>query len=188
MFSEHYISTNVQKVLAYFCLNQGKECYEREVAKGANISFGSANNILRKLHKEGILRRSIQGRMCYYNVDLSATYLKEYKILVNLLMIEPLIEKIKPHGLKIVLYGSWANGTDNIDSDIDLFIVSSEKGIIRKIINKYSNSKKFQGRKVQAIIYEPADMLIKDEKEKVFLKQVEKGKVLWDRSIDEDNI
>lgn len=188
MFLEYVITTNIQKALKFFSLHQGKLCYEREVAKGAKISYGSANSVLRKLHKAGLLERTNQGRMCYYRMDTSNPYIKEFKMLVNVLILEPIAKELKKHSRKVVLYGSWAEGMDAEESDIDLFIVSSEEGNIRKIINEYSETEKSANKKIQAVIYEQADLFNIDKKEKVFMEQVAKGKVLWERSINEDNI
>jgi len=188
MFLDYIISTNIQKILKFFCLHSGKLCYEREVAKGAQISYGSANSVLRKLHKAGVLQRNMQGRMCYYRMDASDSYIKEFKILVNILMLEPVVDELKEHSRKVVLYGSWAEGTDKGESDIDLFVVSSEEVNVRKIIDKYSETEKAANKKIQCVIYDPADLINIREREKVFLGQVDKGKILWERSVNEDNI
>lgn len=165
MLLEYVAATNIQKVLKYLLLHPGKPCYEREIAKGAKISYGSANSVLRKLHKAGILERATQGKMCYYRVDVTDPYIKEYKILVNLLILEDLIGKLRSCTRKVVLYGSWAEGTDTEESDIDLFVVSSEGEKTKRIIEKYSDTEKVAGKKIQAVIYEliistPSDNMI----------------------------
>ena len=159
MFLEYVISTNVQKVMNFLSLHQEKPCYEREIAKGAKISYGSANSILRKLHKKGLLQRTTQGKMCYYSVDMDNVYVKEFKILVNILTLEPIVEKLKSHSSKVVLYGSWSVGTDTEQSDIDLFVVSSEEGDVKKIITKFSETEKVANKKIQVIVYELADLI-----------------------------
>lgn len=188
MFSEYVISTNVQKVLRFLSLHQEKPCYEREVAKGAKISYGSANSVLRELHKSGLLQRTTQGKMCYYSIDMNNPHVREFKILVNILTLEPIVERLKAYSSKVVLYGSWAEGTDTEQSDIDLFVISSEERHVKKIVNKFSETERVASRKIQVIVYEPADLINIEKREKVFLGQVEKGKVLWERSIGEDNI
>jgi len=188
MIFNYFISTNAQKVLRFFLLHPGKSCYEREIARGTKISYGSANYVLNKLYKDGILKKRNEGGMCYYTIDMLNPYIKEVKILNNLLTIEPLIEALKPNSRKIVLYGSWAVGQDTEESDIDLFIVTSEAEKVRTVIDKFSYSKKMAGKKIQAVIYSPEDLLKQDERDKVYMEQVEQGKVLWEREINEDNI
>ena len=188
MTSEYLISTNAQKVLKFLLVHSGKMCYEREIARGTGISYGSANKVLNQLHRKGLIRRKKEGRMCYYAIDMSNPYIKEFKILNNLLLLEPLIEKLKSCTRKIVLYGSWAQGVDTEDSDIDLFIVTSDVGKARSIVNKFSYSKKSAERKIQAVINTPAELLNQDKREKVFMEEVAQGKILWEREINEDNL
>lgn len=188
MVSEYLVSTNVQKVLKFLLMHPGKMCYEREIARGAKISYGSANKVLNQLYKKGLIQRKDEGRMCYYAVDMDNPYIKEFKILSNLSIVEPLVEKLKPYSRKIVLYGSWADGTDAETSDIDIFVIASDEEKIKSIINKFSRSPKVANRKIQAIITTPADLLEQDEKEKIFRKEVEQGKILWEKEIDEDNL
>jgi len=123
--------------------------------------------------------------MYFYSINKTDPYLKEFKILANLLLIEPLVEKLKRLSYRIVLFGSWAQGNDVEDSDIDLFIVSSEKEKVLFLVNKFSYSTKLYKRKIQPIINSPEELLKRDRQGKVFLEQVEKGKVLWEREIDE---
>lgn len=188
MISEYLISTNAQKALHFLLLYPGKMCYEREIARGAKISYGSANKVLNQLYKKGLIQRRKEGRMCYYTIDTSNPDIKEFKILSNLLVIEPLIEKLKPYSHKIVLYGSWAQGTDTEASDIDLFIVTSDEDKVKSVVNKFSSSSKVANRKIQAVITTPADLLDQDEREKIFNKEVKQGKILWEKEINEDNL
>ena len=188
MLSEYLISTNAQKVLQFLLLCSGKKCYEREIARGTKISYGSANKVLNQLYKKGLVNRKNEGRMCYYSIDTSNPYIKDFKALNNLLLIEPLVEKLKTCSRKIVLYGSWAEGLDSETSDIDIFIVSSDQDKVKSIINKFSSSQKAANRKIQAVIAAPADLLNQDEREKVFNKQLEQGKLLWEKEINEDNL
>ena len=186
MISPYLISTNYQKILKFFVLHPGQSFYEREVAKKAGLSPSSTHYGLVRLHRGGLISRKQNGRMCFYSIDKSSPYLKEFKVLANLLLIEPLVERLKGLSHKIVLFGSWAEGADTEDSDIDLFIVSSEREKVLSVVNKFSYSAKLGNRKIQPIVRRPEDLLKRDKRDKVFLEQVEKGKILWEREINED--
>lgn len=188
MISELLISTNAQKALKFLLMRPGKNCYEREIARGTKISYGSANRVLNRLYKNGLVQKKVEGRMCYYSVDVTNPYIKQFKILSNLTLLEPVVEKLKPYSRKIILYGSWAEGTDSETSDIDIFIVASDETQVKSIINKFSYSAKIANRKIQAVISTPADLLGQDERQKVFNKEVELGKVLWEKEINENNL
>ena len=186
MINQYLISTNHQKILSFFVLHLGASFYEREIARMAGLSPSSTHYVLARLYRAGVINRKQNGRMYFYSVDKTNPYLKEFKVLTNLLLIEPLVEKLKGLSRKIVLFGSWAQGSDNGDSDIDLFIVSSEREKVLSVVNKFSYSAKFYNRKVQPIINAPEELLKKGKEESVFLEQVEKGKVLWEREINDD--
>jgi len=186
MISPYLISTNYQKILRFFVLYPGQSFYEREIARKAGLSPSSTHYVLTGLYRVGLIDRKQNGRMYFYSIDRSNPYLKEFRVLVNLLLIEPLVERLKKLSQKIVLFGSWAEGDDSEDSDIDLFIISSEKEKVLFVVNKFSYSAKLYNRKIQPVISRPEELLKKDRKNKVFLEQVEKGKVLWEREINED--
>jgi len=184
MLFKHAVSTNVQKTLNYLLAHPGKPFHERDIARKAGISYGSANGILNRLYKDGILQKKGAGRMCYYTVDTSNAHLKELKILYNMLALEALVEKIKPHINKLVLFGSWATGADTEESDIDLFIVSSKEEFVNSILDTYS--RKIE-KKIQAVIKTPVDLINLSKRDKVLMKQVEQGKILWEKEPDDDN-
>ena len=188
MINPYLISTNYQKTLRFFILQPGQSFYEREISRKSGLSPSSTHYVLARLYQDGVLKRKQNGRMYFYSIDKSNPYLKEFKIMANLLLVEPLIEKLKGLSHKIVLFGSCAEGSDTEDSDIDLFIVSSEKEKVLSVVDKFSYSTKFYNRKIQAIISKPEELLKRDKEEKVFLEQVEKGKILWEREINEDNL
>ena len=186
MINQYLISTNYQKILRFFVIHPGQSFYEREIARKAYLSPSSTHYVLTHLYDDGMINRKKNGRMYFYSIDNTNPYLKEFKILVNLLLIEPLVEKLRGLSQKIILFGSWAQGTDAEDSDIDLFIVSSEKEKVLSIVNKLSYSAKLYNRKIQPIINKPEELIKKDKRGRVFLEQVEKGKILWEREINED--
>ena len=113
---------------------------------------------------------------------------KQYKIVCNLLLIEPLLADLKSCTRKVVLYGSFANGEDGQNSDIDLYIVSAKKDAAESVIKKYSRSKKLSGKKIQTVIDTPVDLLTNDTRNQVFMDQVLRGNVLWEKPINEDNL
>ncbi|MCB4790307.1 MAG: nucleotidyltransferase domain-containing protein [Elusimicrobia bacterium] len=184
MVSKYMIATNAQKVISFLLMNPNKPYFERDIARKTGISFGSANKLLNQLKKDGILQRKAEGRMNYYSIDILNPYIKEVKILNNLLLIEPLIEKLKPITYKIVLFGSWATGADDENSDIDLFIVSSKSSDVLAATNKFSEK---ISKKIQAILKTPAELMSANTKNDIFMKQVEQGKILWEKETNEDN-
>ena len=90
-----------------------------------------------------------------------------------------IIDNINP--LKVILFGSYAYGTPKSNSDIDFFILmeSQEKPVKRRI----NVSKLFLDRDypLDFIVYNPVEYQKKIEQNDSFIKEINKGKVLYER-------
>jgi predicted nucleotidyltransferase len=185
MFENFVISTNHQKVLSFLAKFSDQEFYEREIARKIGISTGSTNKVLNDLFSDGLLKRRQEGKMYFYIIDKTNPIFKYFKILNNILLILPLVEKLKSLTKKIVLYGSCADGSDTSESDIDLFLISEAREKILKIIGNYSLGKGFEDIKIQPVIQGSIELLRNEKDDKEFLSLVREGIVLWDRPTDE---
>ena len=188
MRNNFIIFTNHQKVLSFLAKFSDKESYEREIARKIGISYGSANKVLNDLYSNGLLKRRREGRMYFYSINKKNVMLKPFKILNNIILLQPLIKKLKRLTKKIVLYGSCAEGTDNSESDIDLFIISEQKRKALQIIKNYSFKKGFKDIKIQPVIQTPIELLESEKGDKEFLSLVREGIVLWEKQTDESRI
>ncbi len=185
MFENFVISTNHQKVLSFLAKFSDQEFYEREIARKVGISTGSTNKVLNDLFSNGLLKRRQEGKMNFYVIDKTSPIFKYFKILNNILLILPLVEKLKSFTKKIVLYGSCADGSDTSESDIDLFLVSEARERILQIIGNYSLGKGFEDIKIQPVIQGSIELLRNEKDDKEFLSLVREGIVLWERPTDE---
>lgn len=159
--------TNPQKVLAFLLAHPSSKFYDREIAKLSGVSRAGANFALRDLAKAGLVQREKKGRMFFYFIDPKDTLICQLKVVQNITLLMPLISKIKKECLRIVLYGSAANGTNQEESDVDLFILSRTK---EKISLPF---------KIQPVIHTPQEWIKIERSNPVFANQIEKGIVLW---------
>jgi len=123
--------------------------------------------------------------MYFYSVDISNASIIKFKKLVNITLIEPLTERLKNISSRIILYGSCAQGTDTSQSDLDLFIVSEDRERIVEAIANFSFPQGFEDIHIQSVIKSPAELLEAGESEQVFLEEVERGIILWERAANE---
>jgi len=188
MLKDYIISTNHQRVLSFLSKFADSELHEREIARRIGISYGSANQTLNDLHSAGALERRREGKMCFYRLNLRNPIVQEFKRLNILLLLEPLVQKIKKTVRKIVLFGSCAQGTDTTESDVDLFIVAQDREKVLKVVNSYSPGSRFQQIKIQPVVKTPLELLEMENKSDVFLTQVRKGIVLWEKVVDESKL
>lgn len=185
---DYLSSTNQLRVLSYLAKFSDKEFHEREIARRTGISYGSANRVLNRLYKDGMLVRRQAGRMLFYSFNSNDPLARTLKIFVSVSLLRPLIWQLKERALEIVLYGSCARGEDSSASDMDLFVISEDKQKCLEIIEKYAFGKGFREIEIEPAIRSPLEIIKSEKTEKEFLSLVREGIVLWDRLKDEAGI
>lgn len=188
MLRHHIIATNSQKVLSLLAKFSDQEFYEREVARKLGISYGSANRALNELYSTGAVTRRREGKMYFYSIDSSNAALTEFKKMVNLMLVEPLVEELKKMSSRIVLYGSCALGTDTSESDLDLFVVSNSKEDVSNVISGFKFPRGFESIHIQSVIRTPVELLEGGESERPFIEEVDRGVILWERVAGESRV
>jgi predicted nucleotidyltransferase len=188
MLGQHVIATINQKVLGFLAKFSDKEFYERQVARKLGIAYGSANRSLNELYATGAVTRRQEGKMYFYSVDTSNAAIVEYKKLINLVLIEPLVEKLKSATSRIILYGSCAQGTDTSQSDFDLFIVTNNKESVAGVVSEFSLPKGYENLRIQPVIKTSLELLQVGTSERAFIEEVERGIVLWERAASEPRV
>jgi DNA-binding transcriptional ArsR family regulator len=188
MLSTHIIVTVNQRVLSFLAKFADREFYEREIARKLGIGYGSAHRAVKDLYSAGAIKRRREGKMYFYSIDSSNAALAEFKKIVNLMLIEPLVEGLKKMSSRVVLYGSCALGTDNSESDMDLFVVSNSKEDVSNIISDFTFPKGFENIHIQSVIRTPVELLEGGESERAFMEEVERGMVLWEKVASEPRV
>ncbi|HII29948.1 hypothetical protein COT48_02425 [Candidatus Woesearchaeota archaeon CG08_land_8_20_14_0_20_47_9] len=148
MYDKLNITETHLRVLSLFTNGFDKEYYIREVGKLLKISPRTAQLILDDLEKKGILESKTKGKIRAYAIKRTCssqryiTFSELYKTITFLeknLFIREIIEKIIPfiNGIGII-FGSYAKGTANKESDLDIFIAGRYDGQeIKKISKTY---------------------------------------------------
>ncbi|MBU0693726.1 MAG: nucleotidyltransferase domain-containing protein [Candidatus Omnitrophica bacterium] len=169
------VTTNSQKALNFLIQNPGKQWTANEVQKGIKISKAGINVALRKLVKEKLVFREKRAKIFLYFVDHSNPVIKQLKVLQTIMILQPLIVKIKGCSEKTVLFGSCARGENLPDSDVDLFVLTNAKEEIKRYLGKFSLRKK-----LQPIIRSPLQFSEMETKEPVFFEEIVRGITLWE--------
>ena len=167
-------SSNQQKILYFLLSHPEEQFYDRQIARLAGMSKSGTNLALRSLSANKLISRTKQGRMNFYSLNAELPVIKYLKIIQNLTLLSPLISKLKPASLKVVLFGSAAAGENTTDSDIDLFILSREpKNIAGILMNDPLREK------INAIIKSPQEYSQFKKDNPIFYKEVGRGILLW---------
>ena len=137
MYNKINITENSLRVLLLFTYVFDREYYIREVERLLKISPRTSQLILEDLENKGIIESKIKGKIKSYKLklnELSKRYLifvEQYKsisLMQENLLVKEIIEKIVPfiEGIGII-FGSYANGNYNKESDLDIFVAGNYK-------------------------------------------------------------
>jgi len=106
-----------KKLMQLILENPEKVPGVREVAKEAKVSPASASVFMSSLEKDGFIKKG--------KLDLGNPEVRALKILFNVERAAPVGELLRKRipGIEgIGIFGSWANGTNQKDSDVDVWV------------------------------------------------------------------
>ncbi len=167
--------TNAQKVLSFLADNTGREFSGSEIQRATSVSKAGVYLTLRELVKCKLVVKVKKGGLLLFTVNYENPLVKQFKVLLNIIRLKPILNSLRDLSIKITLYGSVSRGEDFPDSDIDLFIVSRDPETIKVKLSKIKLS-----RKIQTVIKTPSEIPEFKEKEKIFFEEVSRGITLWE--------
>lgn len=174
-YKHKLFSTPILKVLDFLLQNSDDEFSDSDIGlAGLDVKKSSINSALRFLSAIGWVRRKKVGKTATNRLCQREAIIGYLKIVSNLLAISRFIEESKKYSYKIILFGSRADGSNVSDSDFDIFVVTNNADMIRKIWSEADFS-------LQLIIRVPEDMIGFDKKEPVLSKSIIKGIVAWEK-------
>ena len=169
------------RILGHFLSHPNTSYYIKEVARMLGVSSGSVSTAVRFLSEGGLLIREEQDRVHPYRLNLDhplATPLrKAYGLLVVLSSrpVERLLDA-DSNVVSIALYGSYADGSYDEWSDIDLLIVTSTKR--DELLEAVAELESELGRTVNASIFKLSEWRELQGNGDVFYKNVVQNHVL----------
>ena len=144
MYNKINITENGLQIISLFTNGFDREYYIREVEKLLKISPRTAQLILEDLENKGIIESKVRGKIKSYKLKINElsnrylTFAEQYKSIAFMeknLLVKEVIEKISPfiNGIGII-FGSYAKGMSNKESDLDIFTAGDfEKEEIKKV-------------------------------------------------------
>ena len=163
------------KVLNHLSLAQEGKGFISQIARDIGMSKGEVSKAVQVLKQGGLVRAELSGRNVVCSVDRRLPVVARLRTAFNLLEIMPKIESLSKCVDKIVLFGSCAQGSDTLNSDIDLLVITRDKIKVNKMAQKIKLS-----RVIQWVIKTPQEYVVLNKKEKVFAEEIGRGIVLWE--------
>jgi len=129
--------SNVYNIAGVFFNEPTKPHYLIEISRKSELAHTSVKKYLDDLKKDRLIKESIEkkGKRHFpiYIADIKSPSYKKHKKMYNIMsikksgVIEFLKDKLMPKS--IVLFGSYANGDDIEDSDIDIFAEAKKQNV-----------------------------------------------------------
>ena len=164
-----------QRVLSYLADLPSQAFFENQIARGSGVSMTATHYAVHALAADGLLRREDRGKRCAYGANLAHPVVRQWKVLLTLARLEPLLVALRPLADRVVLFGSCASGTDHEDSDIDLYVRTALPEEARKVVEASP-----QGGRVQLVAKTVLEEAEAERNSPVFLENVRRGLVLYD--------
>jgi predicted nucleotidyltransferase/biotin operon repressor len=163
------------KVLNYLSLALEGKGFVSQIARDIGMSKSEVSKAVKVLKQSGLVHTELNGRNVVCSVDRMLPVVNRLRTAFNLLEIIPKIEALFKWVDKVILFGSCAQGSDTINSDIDLLVITRDKVKVNKMVQKIKLS-----RDIQWAIKTPQEYVVLNKKEKVFADEIGRGIILWE--------
>ena len=167
-----------RKVLTFFYVNREARVYVRQLSAALDADSTNLSRELTRLAHEGFLSAEREGRQLYYSINHAYPYLKPvFALLQGSVGIEPTLKKsLQPvNGIESAwIFGSFAKGEADVNSDIDLLIVGRpDQARLSREIRK---TEKALHREVSYTVFTPEELKRRIARHDPFVMDIWNGK------------
>lgn len=163
------------RLLVHLGRQYTRQFHVRDLARllGYDVSMISKN--LKELEAMGLVTREDVGSLVFHRANMDSVLLRHMKICFSLLELNHLVREIAPVASNIILYGSCATGEDTIESDIDLFIETTDRDVAARIVDACSRTVQ---RPLSVIVATPAELYAMKTNDRALYASIQQGIVL----------
>lgn len=141
----------------------------RQIAKLANVSSSTAKRFLDFYNEKRFLQKQKKANLVLFKANIENSVFRFMKIGHFLLKLQSLIDHLKEAypDSSVILYGSCARGEDDLQSDIDLLVISRKKEKVQLV-----KFEKQLERKIALLVYSPQEWEEKTKKDRAFYERI----------------
>ena len=170
--------TTRQAVLALMFANPDRRFYQRQVIESLRMGSGSVQRELERLVRAGVLTRTVEGRQRYFRANRECPIFDELRGIVRktLGVARALEDAMSPLSKRIevaFVFGSWASGTENADSDVDLMVIGDVS--FSEVVNTVGSLQEELRREINPSVYPAKEFCRKLSEGHQFLTRVTQG-------------
>jgi len=151
-----------QRVLGLLFGTPDRRFYTNEIVRLADVGTGAVLREIDKLRSAGVLTVTRIGNQKHYQANAKSPIFEELRSIVRKTfgIADVLREALSPLEDRIevaFVYGSIADGTDTVASDIDLFVVGRDLSYADAMLGLVDAESSLR-RKVSPILYTPSEL------------------------------
>ncbi len=148
-----------------------------QISRALNLSKGLVSRFMRTLQANGLVRKA--GNLYTPTDDFVA---REVRRLINLSKVK--LRRIDKEGIEgLGLYGSWARGTNTIESDLDVWVKAKEYPHQEYLATLSSQLRKMFGGEVRLLVLTPTKLEQIRADDVFFSNLVRDSILLWGEDI-----
>ncbi len=149
-------SQTIVKVLSLFLLNPDKEYFQSEVAEVVGDALFKVQKALKRAVKSGFILETKKGNMVYYRANRKQPGFEDLKqlFLKTVAIGDALKEVLTEYAGDIdvaFIFGSYAQGTETYQSDIDLFVLGNTS--LKKVSEAIGSMTNMIDREINPVVY-----------------------------------
>ncbi|MFW5902669.1 MAG: nucleotidyltransferase domain-containing protein [archaeon] len=169
-------------VLEPFTQDLNKEIHGRELARELNSNQKTVQNKLNDLEEKNILESEEKGRLKEFKLNKNNPATKNLLITTEIEKLQKILQKsfeakeiikeiLQKTEKPIIVYGSFAKGTWDKNSDLDILIIGEKEKKVEEINKKYS-------RKIQYMYLKPKEFKQQLKEKTSYIKEILKNHVI----------
>jgi len=166
-----------EKILEFLLDYPTKGVSQAEIVRVLKLPASTVSVVLERLvDKFKWIISDRVGNTYQYKLDLVNPVARQYKKLRVVKQLWLAIEELQLVSRRVILFGSAGEGKSIEGSDIDVFVESGDKELVKKIMNKFENLP------VRWIVKNTRETVQLQQEDPVFYDEVfNRGEVLWER-------
>lgn len=151
-------------ILGLLYLNADKRFYLRQIVSMTRLGMGSVQREVLSLSQGGLILRAPEGRQVYYKANQDCPIFQELKAIIvkTAGLADVMRERLAPLGARCrvaFVYGSFAEGVDNAQSDVDIMVVGDVS--FSDVSDALGDAQTILGREVNPTVYDVREFVEK---------------------------
>lgn len=165
--------TAEERVLAFMLDSGNEEFAEAQIRATLELPRATAHLALRSLARQRLLDTRCVGRSTLYSVRAGDALIRSLKIARSIRRVQVAIAPVRGMVDLAVLYGSASKGEDRLGSDVDLLVVTEDKGAVLGELARH--------QWLQPVVMTSAEHMSLIAQGGTYATDLSRGTVVWER-------